>query len=250
MWKYLIVFILLSISYVESQKNFKNLLQKHRDEFSVLETDEIKPLATEATYRLPNDTEPILYNVILDFGKFHEGDMYFAGSVLIVIRIVKFTNTITLHNAAHITRTTLLKENITISHSYEFDTEREFIIVKSDEILVPEQVVLLTIFFIGSIGTSFRGVYRGSYLNDASEKRFDKPVVFNLEHTATTIISYLDILLLRTCNQLLLGGFFPVMTNRHLKQISESQLFTIQSLKCYRTPYQRFLQSNFFINLI
>lgn len=178
MWKFLFAVIFLS---VDAQRLKLNLGENIREGIEISDMNNVELYQTAAiTYRLPNDTQPELYLINLNFGNFHEGDMEFTGNVLITIRVAQNTDTITLHSSVLVIDFSLSSDtNVPIRHdSVDYDSEREFMIIKTSENLVKDQLVRLTINYRGTIGTSISGVYRGSYLNNLNERRYLQSTLF------------------------------------------------------------------------
>lgn len=169
MWKLFLLVIFLS---ADAQKLKVQSSVNIRERSEIYDLSDVGSYQDIPSYRLPNDTRPEFYLINLNFGDFHADEMGFTGSVLITIRIVESTNTITMHSSVLVDNTALVSaENDPISHSRDYDTEREFIIIKADEILIKDSIVRLTVNYQGTIGTSISGVYRGTYLHNENEIR-------------------------------------------------------------------------------
>jgi aminopeptidase N len=169
MWKLLFAVAFLS---VDAQRLKLNLRENVREGIEISDMSDVEAFQEVATYRLPNVTRPESYLLNLNFGDFHENDMNFTGNVLITIRVVEETNTITLHNSLIIVDTSLTTEdNLPILHRVDFDTTREFMFVKTETTLLKNSLVRLVVNHQGLIRTSVSGVYRGSYRDAANERR-------------------------------------------------------------------------------
>lgn len=169
MWKifYLLVF-LLSADAQRLKLSSANL----REGIEISEFDDI---ADEISYRLPNKTKPELYTITLELGDFHTNDLEFSGSAWIAIRVVESTDTIVLHSAVDVIGTSLSNErNIPISHAVSYDSDREFMIIKSGSVLAKDALVQLRVEYTGTIRSSVMGVYRGSYMTKDNERRFGR----------------------------------------------------------------------------
>lgn len=166
MWKFFVLLIFLSVN----AQRFK-LNQSVRDGVEILNAEAFQ---NALTYRLPNTTRPVSYILNLNFGDFHEGDiahMSFTGNVMISIRVVEDTDTITLHNSVAVIETTLrTSDDSEILHTRSFDLEREFLVIKTTEMLLKDTSVNLLVTYVGQINASPSGIYRGSYLS-GSERR-------------------------------------------------------------------------------
>lgn len=123
----------------------------------------------DPTYRLPNDTLPIHYDLIL------ETDLYdFNGSVIITIVAQRSTNRITLHSQnLEIVSLELVDENsdkIEITE-IEFDENRLFLLINLAENLVVEQTYYLNISqFTGRLAQDNDGFYLALYNENGETK--------------------------------------------------------------------------------
>ena len=175
MWKPLLFFAFLS---VDAQR--LKLNHNVRDGTEIFDLNAVQAQQAFVSYRLPNETVPELYLINLSFGDFHEGDLSFSGNVMISIRVLENTDTITLHSSGLLVVNTVLTTsvNVEISHTIDFNTERELLILKTSETLVKDSMVRLTINYRGTIRSSITGVYRGSYLHNGDETRYVQYVQF------------------------------------------------------------------------
>jgi hypothetical protein len=172
MRKLLLAIIFLS---VEAQRLKINLRENIREEVEISSINDVgsyQETEEPRTYRLPNDTRPEVYLINLNFGEFHEDDLSFTGNVKISIRVIEQTDTIILHSSVDdVSETSLVtEENAQLFHTITYDENREFMIVKTSQ-LSKGSLVRLTVNYRGTIGTSISGIYRGSYLNSANERR-------------------------------------------------------------------------------
>jgi Peptidase M1 N-terminal domain len=169
MWK--LLFFLLSVG---AQKLKINLRENVREGIEISDMSDVGSYQEADTYRLPNHTRPELYLINLNFGNFHEGDTSFTGNVFISIRVTEDTDTLILHSSVNVVDHSLTTDgNIPISSSADYDLVRNFMIVKTNGIVLKkDSLVRLTINYLGTIGTLVNGVYRGSYLNSKNERRY------------------------------------------------------------------------------
>lgn len=182
MWKLLFLVIFLSVN---AQKLKIDSHSSGRDGIEISNLSGITGAADDAigTYRLPNATRPELYLINLNFGDFHDDELDFTGNVLITIRVVEATNTITLHNSLNVSDavlTLLGVTNVTIPTTITHVVERDFMIITitDNTELAKDSIVQLTVNYRGSIGTSVGGVYRGSYLHNGDEIRCNPSLCF------------------------------------------------------------------------
>lgn len=121
----------------------------------------------DATFRLPNDTKPIDYHVVLELGEIRTGSE-FKGETFIKILILENTTSITVHSAVNILETPLLcrtmsticPDSLPVSTVYFAD--REFLYIATPNLLQGE-IYYLNLQFTGRIFSAVNGVYRGSY---------------------------------------------------------------------------------------
>jgi hypothetical protein len=158
---------------VDAQKLKLNSVVNVREGIEISDVNEVQSYQNAVTYRLPNNTQPELYLINLNFGNFNEGDMRFTGNVFLTIRVMEDTRTITLHNSALVIDTSLAtSEGVQIIHTVDYDAEREFMIISAvNDMLIKDSIVQLTVNYQGLIGTSVAGIYRGSYLHNDDETR-------------------------------------------------------------------------------
>lgn len=171
MLKFLFAVILLS---ADAQKLKLSLDENVRDGIAISNMSDVELYQESATYRLPNNTKPEAYFINLSIGDFHENDMTFIGNVLITIRVMEDTDIITLHSSVNVSAISLTMTN-NVSVLYDeptFEEDKEFMIIKTKEILKQGTLVRLNVDYYGVIGTAVRGVYRGSYRSQKNERRF------------------------------------------------------------------------------
>ncbi|XP_070502297.1 aminopeptidase N-like isoform X2 [Chironomus tepperi] len=119
------------------------------------------------TYRLPNDTLPIRYDIYLktDVDK---SNFDFDGRVKIDIRAVEQTNTITLQYR-HITISKVSLLNISTDEvladelNFDYVMVYEFLKIELPHTLQPNDTIRLDITYNGTLQTNNAGFYRASY---------------------------------------------------------------------------------------
>ncbi|XP_058836987.1 uncharacterized protein LOC131693292 [Topomyia yanbarensis] len=121
------------------------------------------------SFRLPNNTIPTHYNLFIDTN-IHEGILEYNGTVEIHIKVLENTKQIVLHSS----RSTLVdislknSEHVSIKIvNFEFEKEREFLILNTASMLTEGSTLWLKIDFINSIDRGDRsGFYRTTYNDD------------------------------------------------------------------------------------
>ncbi|KAI4459114.1 protease m1 zinc metalloprotease [Holotrichia oblita] len=152
---------------------FDTTLQYILDNFDALETNDIRSISpiNDGSYRLPNDTIPIHYDVLLepDFEAFT-----FEGRVMITVLVVEETDTITLH-ANELTIHTVdvfapvnnaSTPNVT---SAVEDPEHHFYIISLEEPVEINEELEVVITFTGILNDDNRGFYRAKYEEHGEE---------------------------------------------------------------------------------
>jgi aminopeptidase N len=157
---------------------FEDERPKFYKEFEPLDTDaEIpRPRADEPTYRLPNDTRPLRYDIELQTW-IDQGVFDFTGNVRIHLRVEEaHTNTITIHSyRQRILRTELrrLDGRVVPTWPYQYDPVFEFLTVQiRSGFLLEHEEFILEIDYSGELRTDESGFYRSSYLNENGETRY------------------------------------------------------------------------------
>lgn len=174
MWKFILLLHIVLLSNGDAQKPISD--QKYYRENEIFDlTDTVETFQNGFTYRLPNNTQPESYEISIGFGNFNESDMSFDGRVRITINVLEDTNQITLHSSVNIIvsiELALVTPTVgVIDATHIFDVESEFLIITTATTLYEGSKVQIDIAYLGNIGTSVAGVYRGSYLNNANEQR-------------------------------------------------------------------------------
>ncbi|KAH8417486.1 hypothetical protein KR222_000997, partial [Zaprionus bogoriensis] len=148
------------------------------EQLQMLETpnQRITPRADEDTYRLPNNTEPLEYNVTL-YTNVHLGETGFNGSVTISLRVIEETSTIVVHTfqlenfTASIVRADGVGSEIKLD--YTQDTDREFLKLHATDVTFPAATNwLLTIKYQGNLRTDNSGFYLSTYKNEQGATKY------------------------------------------------------------------------------
>lgn len=140
--------------------------------------DEVLPFAPYIddvdgkAYRLPNNTEPIRYDISLTTDV-HRGETAFNGTVRITIQALESTNEITLHyrqiTIEDITLYTapLVNEPLLIQGNVAFNLveDLEFLVIQPITPLVATQQYIVQIVYRGLLRDDNMGFYRSSYRN-------------------------------------------------------------------------------------
>lgn len=122
----------------------------------------------ERSFRLPNNTEPISYDIRLSTD-IHRGNFGFQGEVRINIRAVEATNSITLHSRQTvITLISLFNPNGTVFEEnlrFIYDSEVEFLVILVNRGLEADQEITVLIQYLGFLSNDLTGFFRTSYNN-------------------------------------------------------------------------------------
>lgn len=118
-------------------------------------------------FRLPNDTRPVDYHIVLEFGEIGSATE-FKGDVFIKILILENTTSITVHSAVDIigtpllcrTMSTICLDSLLVTTFYFPD--REFLFISTPNLLQGE-TFYLNFQYTARIFSAVNGVYRGSY---------------------------------------------------------------------------------------
>jgi aminopeptidase N len=140
-------------------------------EFDPLDTSDRFNLQTKQggiSYRLPNDTIPIRYDIQLTT-RVDEGNFDFTGNVKINLRIVTQTNTITIHSKQLTILSTELRNSVggvIGTQPATLDPVTEFLTVQTlVGQLAAGQEYVLEINYNGILRQDDQGFYRSSYVN-------------------------------------------------------------------------------------
>lgn len=137
---------------------------------------EISPLVDPydgISYRLPNDTSPLTYDVWLTTD-IHRGEFAFDGRVMIRFEVLETTNeviiqyrlmtiqSINLFNADGV----MIEENVDY---FQNDTV-EFLHIRPTQQLLEGQQFSVQVFYNGSIRDNGLGIYSASYINPSGNR--------------------------------------------------------------------------------
>nr|QEI22876.1 putative peptidase [Oryctes rhinoceros] len=124
-------------------------------------------------YRLPDDTKPISYDIILepDFETFE-----FLGEVTITIQVYTVTNTITLHSNDIVVDSITVKESngvddLSVSR-FRLEPEYHLLLIRMQEDLRSGQTLEVNIKYKGFLREDNAGFYRASYEENGETKWF------------------------------------------------------------------------------
>ncbi|XP_070496290.1 aminopeptidase N-like [Chironomus tepperi] len=174
-----IISVYLVINSVCSNPVDKTLQNKGLIErkFKVFESEgkQLK-LDEELTYRLPNDSIPINYEITLSTNV-HEGDFNFTGKVKIRVKIVEPTDKITLHYK-NITIdkvdifNALVPVPILLNAPFDHIESHDFLIINLPNIFDKDAEILISIAYHGQLRDDGAGFYKGSYKDEAGVAKY------------------------------------------------------------------------------
>uniref|UniRef100_A0A1L8DQZ0 Aminopeptidase n=1 Tax=Nyssomyia neivai TaxID=330878 RepID=A0A1L8DQZ0_9DIPT len=123
----------------------------------------------EVSYRLPNNTHPIHYDLRLTT-RIHAADFTYTGSVTIQISVIEPTNVITMHSRDITVQSVVVRaqgctQNLYVSNAYDPDTEF-LTITTSSQLAVGAYDVIIEFQGIHSRAVTY-GWYAAAYTNDA-----------------------------------------------------------------------------------
>jgi aminopeptidase N len=125
------------------------------------------------SFRLPNNTVPIHYDISL-LTDIHVGNFDFFGTVTIDLRVVEQTETITVHyRQSTVSSIDLLNINGQLIESnvdYEQIEEVEFLVIKPRTRLIVFNQYKVVIRYRAVLRTDDYGFYRASYLNEEGKR--------------------------------------------------------------------------------
>lgn len=122
------------------------------------------------SYRLPNNTKPEEYDISLTTN-IHTGDFNFQGKVIIKVRAVETSTSITLHHrqltikTVQLSTTSAVKLPITTIDPPEYDADTELLTIRLTPGLTLDEGLLyiLEIDYEGTLRGDEAGFYRSSY---------------------------------------------------------------------------------------
>lgn len=160
-----IFLVVLSVTLTLATTNYDVVSREKRSELRPNNFD---------TFRLPNDTRPLTYNVNLRTW-IDQGNLTFTGSVRIRILAVESTNTITLHHRElTIENVELLSEagNAIPIGDVAYDAEFEFLTIPVLNNLTEGSQFFIDINYRGIMETTWIGFYAIRYNNSQGIERF------------------------------------------------------------------------------
>ncbi|XP_062123709.1 aminopeptidase N [Drosophila sulfurigaster albostrigata] len=130
----------------------------------------------EATYRLPNNTEPISYDVVLSTNV-HTGETGFNGTVTITLEVIETSTTITVHarQLANFTASIIAADGQGTATQLQFtqDTDREFLSFYANDLTFTAGTTwLLTINYQGNLRTDNGGFYLSTYTDEEGTTKY------------------------------------------------------------------------------
>jgi aminopeptidase N len=167
-----VIFVLVATSVA-----FEDERPRFYKEFEPLDTEATPtPRADEPTYRLPNDTRPIRYDIELKTW-IDQGEFDFTGNVKIHLRVEEaHTNTITIHSYRQtILRTELrrLDGRVVPTFPYQYDSMFQFLTVQiRSGFLLQHEEFILEIDYTSVLRTDDAGFYRSSYVDENGVRRW------------------------------------------------------------------------------
>lgn len=169
MIEYHLLLVLACTSFVAASLPTEKKLQ----ETSVVETFQTP---SNVNYRLPNNTQPISYDIHLTTNV-HRNDFNFSGEVAIRFVVLETSRTITLHQSQLVIGTVRLtsvsRPNTPIAlNVFQYDSSNDFLTFTTTSIdLIAGIEYVLTISYTGVLRTDNFGFYRTSYLADDGSLR-------------------------------------------------------------------------------
>ncbi|XP_030080693.1 aminopeptidase N [Drosophila hydei] len=133
--------------------------------------------AQEETYRLPNNTEPLEYNIDLTTNV-HKGETEFQGTVIISLKVLEPSTDIVVHaRQLEILTVTIRKSNAAESTAVPLDVEedkdREFLKLSAQDLTFEQDTTwLLTIKYKGNLRTDNGGFYLSSYTDETGATKY------------------------------------------------------------------------------
>lgn len=143
-------------------------------ESSSIESENVNELNTR-TFRLPNNTIPLHYNIYLRTNV-HRNYFDFDGTTMIKIRVQEPSNTITLHSFQMLVYSVNLfdsRENaVERNLIFATDNELQFLVITTSQQLLVDQELTIEVIHSGSLRTDRRGFYRSSYTDRETNQNF------------------------------------------------------------------------------
>lgn len=133
--------------------------------------------ADEVTYRLPNNTEPLEYNIDLTTNV-HDGTTEFQGIVTITLKVLETSSDIVVHaRQLKILGATIRKsdaaESTAVALDIVEDKEREFLHLSAvGQSFEEDSIWLLTIQYTGNLRLDNGGFYLSSYTDETGATKY------------------------------------------------------------------------------
>ncbi|EDV93345.1 aminopeptidase N [Drosophila grimshawi] len=135
----------------------------------------VAPRADEATYRLPNNTEPVDYNVEITTNV-HKGETAFTGKVIISLIVTEDTPEIVVHaRQLEFIDVIIRKADATAETKLEYsrDLEREFYKLTAKDVIFEEgSSWVLTITYSGTLRSDNGGFYLSTYTDETGATKY------------------------------------------------------------------------------
>ncbi|XP_034485276.1 aminopeptidase N [Drosophila innubila] len=132
--------------------------------------------ANEDTYRLPNNTEPISYDVTLSTNV-HKGETGFNGTVIITLEVIETSEIIVVHARQLANFTATIRradgQGNEIALQYTQDVDREFLKFSAKDVTFTAGTKwLLTIKYQGNLRTDNGGFYLSTYTDEKGATKY------------------------------------------------------------------------------
>lgn len=132
----------------------------------------------EFTYRLPNDTRPLNYSLtfVTNIENNTSSDQFkYSGTMFMWIKVLKPTDTITMHGVGFSVRASKLKKSIIEIVEWADDEQpkfqaRDFLTFKTKERLEVNREYTLWISFESELREDQKGIYRANYIQENERK--------------------------------------------------------------------------------
>jgi len=136
----------------------------------------LAPRADEDTYRLPNNTEPISYDVTLTTNV-HKGETKFSGTVIITLEVIENSEIIVVHARQLANFTATIRradgQGNEIALQYTQDLAREFLKFSAKDVTFAAGTKwLLTIKYEGNLRTDNGGFYLSTYTDEKDATKY------------------------------------------------------------------------------
>ncbi|CAG9799845.1 unnamed protein product [Chironomus riparius] len=164
----------------------------------VLKQNEENNLINQAdettSYRLPNNTIPIDYEITLTTN-IHRNLSEFSGTVKIHVKLMENSSSITLHSRQlEIERIDIYQPGMpfpTITDAiFEEIKSNEFLVVKLPKIYETGTEFVLAISYLGKLREDSTGFYRGDYINSAGNSSSYAATYFKLNNSRSAFPCY------------------------------------------------------------